>query len=1430
MWIRLLTITSLFLSFTLLDCDLPSPPPGPENAYIALEFKNSSGDITKNNMTDTIGKQIKICMIHNLTQYIDSSILKITMGADFNDVYPIRSFKAQVDTIFYPVIFSVPGSYSVSFIGYIDGVADTLSGTIKILDRTQSNQNQKPLLTVLHVQKIGVGQELVFSVSAEDLDANQKVTISVTKKPENATFTSNQFKWTPAMTDTGTVTVIFSAVDDGTPVLSTTDSVTIIVSATPVNQAPRWTPNNIQRSTVPEILFSLDLSSYCSDPDNDNLSFSLMSDTLSRDTIISKTYSFTPSISDSGKHSIHIVATDPSGLIGTLTLELTVSNGTVDTKAPVFTRTSPAEDSTKVSSSGILVSVSCKDENGIDSVKCFMGTTSFNVVKSADSIYSATVTGLQSSGWNTVTFIARDGSSEKNPCTLLVHLKYDNTVPDNVPPVITVQSPSKDTIISVDSFEVKVTCVDDSGCSVKGYRDGTAFEMKKSASGQNLWTGKVMQLTAGNYSTIKIVATDSSKARNHDSVSVRIKYDNDTTGPLITLISPNKDSVTTSTSSYTMIVKVTDPSGVHSVNGASGATSYTGVKDTGSTWKINISTLENNKVTAVVLTATDSSLKSNKTIDTVYIKSMISNGYTITFDKNDSDATGTMAKQTINSGDSAALTKNAFVKDGWVFTGWATDSTAAVSYLDGASYKTGTSNVTLYAKWTRKTTFALNITADNGTVVKAPNAAVYDSGAVVTLTPAPDDNYHFSGWSGALTGSANPATIIMNSEKSITAGFEINPPNSFSLTVLAENGTVTKSPNATSYDSGTVVTLTATPAAGYQFTGWSGGLSVTTNPASITMNSVKSVTANFTIKTYALTITSTNGSVAKSPNEASYDSGTVVTLTATPAAGYQFAGWSGGLTDGTNPVTIAMNSAKSVTANFIIKTYALTITSTNGSVAKSPNATSYDSGTVVELTATPAAGYEFTEWSGGLTGTANPSSITMNGAKNVTANFAIKRYALTITSANGSVTKSPNAASYDSGTAVMLTATPAAGYQFTGWSGGLSGTTNPASITMNSVKSVIANFVIKTYALNITSTNGTVTKSPNATSYDSGTVVMLTATSAAGYQFTGWSGGLSGTTSPTSITMNSVKNVIANFAATTCRITYNSNNGTGTVPVDNNSYSIGDAAAIKPNSGALVSGSSSFAGWSTLNGTTYACGQAITVSGDLTLYAKYSTTDVMDNDGNLYHTVHIGAQVWMIENLRVTKYRDGSTIQKETNGDNWSNASTSMYCFYDNNTNAENMRKYGALYNWYAVSDSRLAPAGWAIPTKEDWTELEEYCLSQGYNWDGTTERVYVGMGVLRNLIGKSLAAKTDWALSDELGDVGNDMSSNNITGFNGLPGGYRNSDGTFSGRGESGFWWTASSSDETYGFGWDLSSQFPYSVLYSTPKVGGFSVRCLKK
>ncbi len=291
----------------------------------------------------------------------------------------------------------------------------------------------------------------------------------------------------------------------------------------------------------------------------------------------------------------------------------------------------------------------------------------------------------------------------------------------------------------------------------------------------------------------------------------------------------------------------------------------------------------------------------------------------------------------------------------------------------------------------------ITLSATNGTVTRTPDQISYTSGQTVTLQATPNAGYVFSGWSGDLTGTTNPATLTMNANKSVTANFTAVSPITYTLTVSAMNGTAAKTPDQTSYTSGQTVTLQATPNAGYTFSGWSGDLTGTTNPATLTMNSNKLVTANFSAApaptTYTLTVSAVYGTVTKTPDQTSYTSGQTVTLQATPNTGYTFSGWSGDLTGTMNPVTLTMNSNKSVTANFSAAPapmiYTLTVSAANGTVTKTPDQTSYTTGQTVTLQATSNAGYIFSGWSGDLTGSANPTTLVMNANKSVTASFVV---------------------------------------------------------------------------------------------------------------------------------------------------------------------------------------------------------------------------------------------------------------------------------------------------------------------------------------------------------------------------------------------------------------------------------------------------------
>ncbi len=473
------------------------------------------------------------------------------------------------------------------------------------------------------------------------------------------------------------------------------------------------------------------------------------------------------------------------------------------------------------------------------------------------------------------------------------------------------------------------------------------------------------------------------------------------------------------------------------------------------------------------------------------------------------------------------VTLTATPATGWTFTSWSGDATGATNpvqvVMNGPRSVTATFTIN---------TYPLDVTVvGNGSVVRNPDQPAYNHGTTVTLTATPATGWSFTGWSGSATGTTNPVQVVMNGPRAVTATFTIN---SYTLSVsVTGSGTVDVNPNQATYTHGTNVTLTATPGANHLFAGWTGDATGSTNPLVVPMTSNKTITAQFVVDTYTLSVNVVgSGSVTRNPNLAQYPHGTLVELTAVPSSGWSFVQWSGDLTGAANPQSLSMVGPRSVTATFAVSTYALDVTvAGSGSVTKVPNQALYNHGTIVQLTAVPSTGWVFAGWSGDASGTNNPVNVTMNGPRAVTASFTISTYALGITViGSGTVAKNPNQALYDHGTIVQLTASASTGWGFSGWSGDASGFVNPTQVTMNGPKSVTATFTINSYFLDLSIVgSGSVIANPDQSFYDHGTVVTLTATPAAGRSFVGWSGDASGSQNPIQITMDADKSITATF-------------------------------------------------------------------------------------------------------------------------------------------------------------------------------------------------------------------------------------------------------------------------------------------------------------
>ncbi len=199
--------------------------------------------------------------------------------------------------------------------------------------------------------------------------------------------------------------------------------------------------------------------------------------------------------------------------------------------------------------------------------------------------------------------------------------------------------------------------------------------------------------------------------------------------------------------------------------------------------------------------------------------------------------------------------------------------------------------------------------------------------------------------------------------------------------------------------------------------------------------------------------------------------------------------------------------------------------------------------------------------------------------------------------------------------------------------------------------------------------------------------------------------------------------------------------------------------------------------------------------------AQQTITDV---DGNTYSSVKIGIQTWMKENLKTTKYNDGTVIPLVTDNNTWKNLKTPAYCWYKNDAGTYK-NVCGALYNWYVTNTGKLCPSGWHVPTAAEWTTLATY-------------------------LGGDAIAGGKLKESGLLHWVSPNKGASNEFGFSSVPGGVKVTDSRlFVGEGEAGLYWSSTEMNATFA----LYRQFEFDtsemLQINEYKITGQSVRCVK-
>lgn len=208
---------------------------------------------------------------------------------------------------------------------------------------------------------------------------------------------------------------------------------------------------------------------------------------------------------------------------------------------------------------------------------------------------------------------------------------------------------------------------------------------------------------------------------------------------------------------------------------------------------------------------------------------------------------------------------------------------------------------------------------------------------------------------------------------------------------------------------------------------------------------------------------------------------------------------------------------------------------------------------------------------------------------------------------------------------------------------------------------------------------------------------------------------------------------------------------------------------------------------------------------------------VSDIDGNNYKTIQIGTQEWMAENLKTTRFNDGSIIQLEEDNHSWDLLQAPGYCWFENNEEVfRNM--YGAYYNWFTVNSGHLCPTGWHVPSEDDWIVLK---ISLGM----TEEQANQFFGNAGTIEGSKIKETGTINWIDE------SIPATNESGFTALPGGMRPDGGVdFDGEGMGAGWWSATS--------YSISNAWSHGVSYNDSgiwrsnmlsKAYGMNVRCIK-
>jgi len=544
--------------------------------------------------------------------------------------------------------------------------------------------------------------------------------------------------------------------------------------------------------------------------------------------------------------------------------------------------------------------------------------------------------------------------------------------------------------------------------------------------------------------------------------------------------------------------------------------------------------------------------------------------YIITTSANPTNGGTTTGAGTYNNGQQCTVTATPttnynFVN--WTEGGNVVSTSAAYSFTVNAN-RTLTANFSLQ-QFT--VTTASNPTNGGST----SGGGTFSYGATVIVNASASANWNFTSWTenGNVVSNSASYSFIISANRTLVANFTQQPTYTITTNANPANGGATA--GGGTYTNGQQCTVTASPANGYNFINWTeGGNVVSTSAAySFTVNANRTLTANFSIQQFYITTTPNPANGGSTNGGGTFNYGTTVTVNATANANWFFTNWTenGNIVSNSASYSFIITANRTLVANFTQQpTYTITTITNPANAGTTTGGGSYTNGQQCTVTATPANGYSFTNWTegGNVVSTSAAYSFTVNANRTLTANFSLQQYTVTTASnpANGGATSGGGTFNY--GSTITVNATASANWFFTSWSeNGNTISSNPAySFTLTSNRNLLANFTQQTNQYTVTATanpiNGGYTTGGGT--YNGGAQVTVNAVASSGWTFVNWTEfGSQISTNPSYVfTINSNRDLVANFIEQFI-ITATANPINGGYTTGGGSYNAGQTAVVR---------------------------------------------------------------------------------------------------------------------------------------------------------------------------------------------------------------------------------------------------------------------------